>query len=67
MFLQICPKMNFAHEVKGCTRRSAKIQSIHSAAETELGRKLAQDEMSFLSKKFSVKHIHDYVQKVYII
>ena len=56
--------MNFAHAVKGCTRRSAKIQSIHSAAETELGRKLAQDEMYFLSKKFSVKHIHDYVQKV---
>ena len=59
--------MNFAQAVKGRTRRSTKVQSIHSAAETELGRSLTQDEISSLSNKFSVEHIHHHIEKVLII
>jgi hypothetical protein len=59
--------MNFAQAVKGCSRRSSKLQSINSAAETELGRRLTQDEILSLSNKFSVELIHNHVEKVYIV
>ena len=57
-------KMNSSRIVKGDLSYIAKLQSIQSAAEVELGRKLADDEIENLNTKYSVEQVYSNLTKV---
>ena len=59
--------MNYSQALKGCLSNSGKQQAIHSAAETELGRKLTKQELTSLSTKFSLDELYGNLQKVNIL
>ena len=54
--------MNYSKALKGSLINQA--ESIHSAAETELGRRLTRDELLLLTDKFSLAFVDDAIQKV---
>ena len=54
--------MNFSNAVRRSLRRP--LQSIHSAADTELGRKLTNDELNLLSNRFALDDVFNYIEKV---
>ena len=51
--------MNFSQAAKGRFTRSGKIQAIHSAADTELGRQITKEEFSSLSETFSLNEVYE--------
>ena len=56
--------MNYSQALKGPLTRSVKTQEIHSAGETELGRKMTDLEIDAILTKFSLNSTYNYLQKV---
>jgi hypothetical protein len=56
--------MNFAQVLRGPITRFAKIQEIHSAGETELGRKMTDVEFNSIITHSSLNSVYNYLQKV---
>ena len=56
--------MNYSNAVRGCRLRSGKLNTVLSAAETELGRQISKEEISLLTNKFSVDVLHSSLEKV---
>ena len=56
--------MNFAQAVKGPITRSAKQQTILSAAHTEFGRDITAAEKNLLLQIFGLNEIYERLQKV---
>ena len=59
--------MDFSKAVKGTQAPQSMLKSINSRAEIELGRKLLDEEISELSKKYSLQYIFDTTEKVIIV
>ena len=59
--------MDFSKAVKGTQTPQSMLKSINSRAEIELGRKLLDEEISELSKKYSLQYIFDTTEKVIIV
>ena len=60
------PQRNFATRTRSQTKCIQKMEPIFSAAETELGRRLTQDEVSALTSKFPPDKIIYHIEKVRI-
>ena len=56
--------MNYSQALRGPLTRSVKIQEIHLAGETEIGRKMTDVEIDAILTKFSPNSTYDYLQKV---
>lgn len=56
--------MNFSEALKGPLTRSGKLRAIHSAGQTELGRKITDTEITSLSKNFTLDDTYNNLQKV---
>ena len=59
--------MNFARAVKGPMTRGQKLNPLHAKAEVELGGKLSNEEISSLSRRFSLDYVLDTSEKVRLI
>ena len=56
--------MNFAGAVTGRLSRSVTVETIQSQAETELNRKLSEEELAFLSTEISLNVVADRIHWV---
>ena len=59
--------MDFSKAVKGTQTPQSMLKSINSRAEIELGRKLFEEEISEISKKYSLQYIFQTTEKVIIV
>ena len=59
--------MDFSTAVKGTPTPQSLLNSINSRAEVELGRKLLKEEISGLSKKFSLQYVSNTTEKVFCV
>ena len=59
--------MDYLKAVRGPMTHSAKVKLIQSAADTELRRKLSDEELSTLASKFSLDTVFNNIEKVNFI
>ena len=59
--------MDFSKAVKGSHTSKTMLSSINSRAEIELGRQLLKDEISDLSKKYSLQYVFHATEKVIMV
>ena len=57
--------MNYSGALKGYPKKT--LNSFHSSAETELGRRLTRDESRGLSEKFKPEIVYNSIEKVSLI
>ena len=59
--------MDFSKAVKGRQTPQSLLKSINSKAEIEFGRKLLEEEISDISKKYSLQYVFHTTEKVIIV
>ena len=59
--------MDFSKAVKGSQTPKTMLSSINSRAEIELGRQLLKEEISDLSKKYSLQYVFHATEKVIMV